>query len=78
VSCSLCDLSFFLLVLRNLLICLLFLISDLVRVSCDTMSSEKYPSGSEKRKRKKQTDDFIETQIGALDKFFKNDPRSFG
>jgi hypothetical protein len=42
------------------------------------MSSEKYPSGSEKRKRKKQTDDFIETQIGALDKFFKNDPRSFG
>jgi hypothetical protein len=30
--------------------------------------------GSEKRKRKKRTDDFIETYKGVLDKFFKNNP----
>jgi hypothetical protein len=35
------------------------------------MSSRKYLSGSEKSKRKR-TDDFIETQKGSLDKFFKN------
>ena len=34
------------------------------------MSSRKYPSGSEKRKRK-QADVFLETQRGALDKFFR-------
>jgi hypothetical protein len=38
------------------------------------MLSRKYLSGSEKMKRKKQTHHFIETQKGALDKFFKNDP----
>ncbi len=38
------------------------------------MSSKKYPSGSEKRKRKKQSDDFIETQRGALDKFLRSNP----
>jgi hypothetical protein len=42
---------FFLLDLRNLVIYLLFLISDLV-------SSRKYPSGSEKRKRKKTVSQF--------------------
>jgi hypothetical protein len=31
----------------------------------------KYPSGSEKRKRKKQSDEFIGTQRGALDNFLK-------
>jgi len=36
------------------------------------MSSRRYPSGSEKRKRKKCADDFIETQRGAMDKFLKS------
>jgi hypothetical protein len=40
------------------------------------MSSRKYPSGSEKRKRKKRIDEFIETQRGALDKFVKINPSS--
>ena len=31
------------------------------------MSSRKYPSGSEKRKKSKQSDAFIQTQRGALD-----------
>jgi len=35
------------------------------------MSSRKYPSGSEKRKKRKQADVFIETQRGDLDKFFR-------
>jgi hypothetical protein len=39
------------------------------------MSSRKYPSSSEKRKRKK-TDQWFHrnTQKGDLDKFFKNNP----
>ena len=35
------------------------------------MSSRKYPSGSEKRKKRKQVDAFIGTQRGALDNFFR-------
>jgi hypothetical protein len=35
------------------------------------MSSRKYPSGSEKRKKRKQSNAFIETQRGALDRFIK-------
>lgn len=38
------------------------------------MSSRKYPSGSEKRKKKKRVDKFIETQRGALDNFFSSNP----
>ena len=34
------------------------------------MLSRKYASGSEKRKQKKRSDDFIETQRGAIDRFF--------
>jgi hypothetical protein len=34
------------------------------------MSSRRYPSSSEKRKREKGADEFIETQRGAMDKFF--------
>lgn len=36
------------------------------------MSSRRYPSGSEKRKRKKRVDDLIDLQRGAIDKFFKS------
>ena len=35
------------------------------------MTSRKYPSSSEKRKKRKQADTFIGTQRGALDKFFR-------
>src|SRR6266508_2839476 len=35
------------------------------------MSTRKYPSGSEKRKRKKQVDDLIESQRGSINKFLK-------
>lgn len=53
---------------HNLFLCVYCL------VICDIMSSRKYPSGSEKRKRKKQSDDFIETQRGAMNKFLKSAP----
>jgi hypothetical protein len=36
------------------------------------MSSRRYPSGSEKGKRKKRVDDLIDSQRGAIDKFFKS------
>jgi hypothetical protein len=38
------------------------------------MSLRKYQSGSEKRKRKKLIDDFVETQRGALDRFLMINP----
>ncbi|ONM37102.1 General transcription factor 2-related zinc finger protein [Zea mays] len=41
-------------------------------VFCVIMSSRRYLSGSEKRKRKKRVDDLIDSQRGAIDKFFKS------
>jgi hypothetical protein len=40
------------------------------------MSSGRYASGCEKRKRKKQVDEFIESQKGAIDRFFTNNSRN--
>ena len=40
------------------------------------MSSKKYPSGSEKRKKRNQSDAFIEKQRGALDKFIRTNTRT--
>ena len=36
------------------------------------MSSRKYPSGNDKRKKKKRIDDFVESQRGPLHKFLKS------
>jgi hypothetical protein len=43
-------------------------------VFCDIMSSRKYSCGGEKRKRKKQADDFIETQRVSMNKFLESNP----
>ncbi|ONL98916.1 General transcription factor 2-related zinc finger protein [Zea mays] len=43
-----------------------------LEVLCVIMSSRRYPSGGEKRKRKKRVDDLIDSQRGAIDKFFKS------
>lgn len=40
------------------------------------MSSRRYPSGSEKRKRKKRTEEFIESQKGTMDRFLTNNSRT--
>ena len=40
------------------------------------MSSRKYASGSEKRKKKKRVDELVESQKGAIDKFFKSNTSS--
>lgn len=34
------------------------------------MAPKKYMSGSEKRKRKKKAEEFVQSQAGSLDKFF--------
>jgi hypothetical protein len=43
------------------------------------MPPRKYASGSQKRKRRKHTEDFVLSQKGAMDKFLKRemgDPRN--
>ena len=40
------------------------------------MSSRKYASGSEKRKKRKRIDELIESQRGSIDKFFKSNTSS--
>ncbi|KAF0930318.1 hypothetical protein E2562_031982 [Oryza meyeriana var. granulata] len=40
--------------------------------SWDIMSSRKFESGNDKRKRKRRVDALIESQRGSLDKFFKS------
>jgi FPC/CPF motif-containing protein YcgG len=40
------------------------------------MAPRKHPSGSKKRKRKKEVEEFIESQRGAMDKFVRTNTRT--
>ncbi|ONM16003.1 hAT dimerization domain-containing protein / transposase-related [Zea mays] len=43
------------------------------KIVVDIMPPRKYASGSQKRKRRKHTEDFVLSQKGAMDKFLKRD-----
>ena len=36
------------------------------------MSTKKYLSGYEKRKKKRKTEEFLQSQVGAMNKFLSN------
>jgi FPC/CPF motif-containing protein YcgG len=40
------------------------------------MAPRKHPSGSKKRKRRKEVEEFIESQRGAMDKFVRTNTRT--
>jgi hypothetical protein len=46
-----------------------FIFIDFLQIVVDIMPPRKYASGSQKRKRRKHTEDFVLSQKGAMDKF---------
>ena len=50
-----------------------FIFIDFLQIVVDIMPPRKYASGSQKRKRRKHTEDFVLSQKGAMDKFLKRD-----
>jgi hypothetical protein len=68
-------LVFFILWIILLIACRLFyyFFIDFLQIVVDIMPPRKYASGSQKRKRRKHTEDFVLSQKGAMDKFLKRD-----